>query len=777
MIAGNTAIRDIEKEGLGETNKMTLSMDDHVQSHIVKVLTENYKYPLESTIREAASNAYDSHIMSNKIDTPFHVKLYRNQTGDYNLDIEDFGLGLDEEGFNKYYMKLGNSTKRGVAGVLGFYGCGCKAALSYTDKYEVVCRKDGWERKFLIFKGEEYPESTKIYEKETTESNGVLVRTVVGRWDYSEARNAIKEQLCYFPIAFIQIEGDNFNYNEAKIFENDLFSWSEIYPDRELHINFGKVRYPIDFKILKINPIHIPVGIKINPDGVINPFFNRESLEYTKEAKDIILGKIKEVANYFVSKYNEQLPDEYDLLDVFRNINETEKYITLADTTFTINELIPYSDISLKELKIKGINIKTPKFYYDLRSDLLDEYETLVDYNRGKWGIKHVKTNHNYNDLLIGVKHIEVDKIPTGNVKKYLLNKYRDNRVLFIKKSNTRRLGSVYNTKWDSIDYRNVLNLAMELDPITKKTDKSKFRPLIQEWQFVENQFKSLIINESWVEETKSYQEWLAKHKEQQKNNRKSGIYSGNHKVLNKQKGEVTLGMVVSKEIGSGYKIDKQTFKIEEFHRIPKITICFGEVQKDRAKNFYNLLNKKFNVCVVGKNEFNKIKDKHNIMTEKQWKDSKSFKRIMTSVKYGDLIKEFDTLFDRDDIEIIKDLVSPLYKDVQILQNYKDKNGKRINNDILDELLAAAEEHNLYDYEFSDIYNRVKEGIKKYEFINLIEKPNSWNEKSKKKVKTLIGQLLYHQKMYHNLHENIEIELKPIVKEEEPILEEQLETA
>ena len=174
------------------------------------------------------------------------------------------------------------------------------------------------------------------------------------------------------------------------------------------------------------------------------------------------------------------------------------------------------------------------------------------------------------------------------------------------------------------------------------------------------------------------------------------------------------------------------------------------------------------------KNEFNKIKDKHNIMTEKQWKDSKSFKKIMTSVKYGDLIREFDTLFDRDDIEIIKDLVSPLYEDVQILQDYKNKNGKRINNDILDELLAAAEEHNLYDYEFSDVYNRVKEGIKKYEFINLIEKPNSWNEESKKKVKTLIGQLLYHQKMYKGLHPELEFVVKE--QREEVVEESQLKT-
>ena len=194
------------------------------------------------------------------------------------------------------------------------------------------------------------------------------------------------------------------------------------------------------------------------------------------------------------------------------------------------------------------------------------------------------------------------------------------------------------------------------------------------------------------------------------------------------------------------------------------------------TKDFYELLNKKFNVCIVGKNEFNKIKDKHNFMTEKQWQDSKSFKRIVTSIKYDDLIDEFENLFKRDGIEIIKQLISPLYEDVNTLRSYVTKNKKRVNNDILDELLAVAEEHNLYDFELQDVYNRIKEGIKKYEFINLLEQPSSWDDEGKAKVKKLIGQLLYHQKMYHGLHQDIEIELKPIVKEEETILEEQLET-
>lgn len=774
MILGQQAAREITTEGLGDTVKMNISLSDGTQAHIIKVLTETYKYPEKSIVRENFSNHWDSHFESGKKETPIPVKLYRNETGSYTLETSDVGLGLTEEEFYKYYLGIGESSKRNKPFLIGGMGLGCKSALSKVDSYEVICRKNGIENKFLVFKGEQYPETTKIYTKDTEMENGVVVKIPVDRYDYNDYKEAIKSQLCYFPTAHIQIEGDNFDYNNAKIFENELFIWSEIHSEREMHISFNNCNYPIDWKLLKISPIYVPVGIKIALDSGVKPEFNRESLEYSKETKQLILSKIKEVANWFVNRYNSEWKEYETFQEAYYEIYNDSKSIIVADELFKINDLLKYADVKPLELKIKGIELNTPTFYKDNAHYFLNEYECLVDYSDYKriWRTKHVKTNRGISKILDGVKHIEVNKIPTGKIKRYLLEKY-DSKLVFIKKVNTRRLGNIRNTTSNT----NILNYSYILD--FHKHDKSTWRGLIQEWQFVENQLKSQIIDESRVEETKTYQDWLIKDKEYQKANRISYGSTSNHKVLNKQKGEVTLGMVVAKEVGKGYKIDKQTFKIEEFHRIPKLTICFNEDQKDRAKDFYALLNGKFNICVIGKNEFNKIKDKHNFMTEKQWQDSKSFKRIMTSIKYDSIVNEFNNLFNRNDIEIIKELVTPLYNDVQILKDYVNKNNKRVNSQILDELLAVAEEHNLYDFEFSDVYNRVKEGIKKYEFINLIQQPNYWNEEGKKKVKTLIGQLLYHQKMYHNLHENIEIELKPIViaiPEEEIILEEQLET-
>jgi len=56
---------DIITNDIGNTTKMSIALDEANQAHIVKVLSENYKYPIASTIREAASNAWDSHLMNN----------------------------------------------------------------------------------------------------------------------------------------------------------------------------------------------------------------------------------------------------------------------------------------------------------------------------------------------------------------------------------------------------------------------------------------------------------------------------------------------------------------------------------------------------------------------------------------------------------------------------------------------------------------------------------------------------------------------------------------
>ena len=80
MILGQQATKEIITEGVGETVKMNISLSDNTQAHIIKVLTETYKYPEKSIVRENFSNHWDSHFEAGKKETPIPVKLYKNET-------------------------------------------------------------------------------------------------------------------------------------------------------------------------------------------------------------------------------------------------------------------------------------------------------------------------------------------------------------------------------------------------------------------------------------------------------------------------------------------------------------------------------------------------------------------------------------------------------------------------------------------------------------------------------------------------------------------------
>lgn len=110
--------REVSKEGdVLETQKMHISRE--AESHLIRMATEwSYKQPLESGLREAVSNAVDSHIEAGNTD-PVIVKLEKNKVGAWVLQIIDEGLGLDDKSFHKYIMGVGESTKRSNPKLLG----------------------------------------------------------------------------------------------------------------------------------------------------------------------------------------------------------------------------------------------------------------------------------------------------------------------------------------------------------------------------------------------------------------------------------------------------------------------------------------------------------------------------------------------------------------------------------------------------------------------------------------------------------------------------------
>ena len=113
-----------------------------------------YSDAIGSAVRECASNALDSHRRAG-VNKPIVVSLVRNDSNNYEFSVEDFGIGLDANDVEKIISKYGKSTKRDSDTELGMMGLGFKAPLAYASSFYFTCRKDGMERKYMMYEGEE----------------------------------------------------------------------------------------------------------------------------------------------------------------------------------------------------------------------------------------------------------------------------------------------------------------------------------------------------------------------------------------------------------------------------------------------------------------------------------------------------------------------------------------------------------------------------------------------------------------------------------------------
>jgi hypothetical protein len=75
---------------------------------------------------------------------------------------------------------------------LGMFGLGWKAPLSYTSTFYFIARKNGIERKYMMYEGEDVNTIDLLYESETTEGNGVKVIVPVKYSDFYSFKVKIK---------------------------------------------------------------------------------------------------------------------------------------------------------------------------------------------------------------------------------------------------------------------------------------------------------------------------------------------------------------------------------------------------------------------------------------------------------------------------------------------------------------------------------------------------------------------------------------------------------
>lgn len=699
----------LEDGDIQKSTDMMLDLDS--ATFLMQMLSKFYSDGIGSSIRETASNALDSHRSVGTKD-PIVVAFKQGKDGNYEFSVEDFGMGISADTVENVIKKYGKSTKRESKDQLGAFGLGFKSPLAYTSSFYFIGRKDGMERKYMMYESQD--EANKIdllYESPTKERDGAKIIIPVKYGDKYDFVKKIKEQLCYFENVYFDVEGIT---NSFKIVRHDLFQWSELSTDYAMHICLDNVYYPLDFDKLGIDRINFPVGLRFSLTDGIYPVPNREQIKYTKEAKEIILNKIKEVAKYFIEKYNEQIKETDDIFKVMeyyqngtRNIPHFNGLMSL-DTT----QLISYSSVKYASPKLKDIKLLDLQRIYTIRDYLIKEWKVESVLYNGRFSQGNSTWRASFDSSKLKNDHLYTysDKIDHQKKQWLRANVRHRETAYFFKKVKEFTLGKASDKgKTDYSTYMDMLQLRMH--------PKDKWREMIKECRLVIS-----LLTKNFVDLDKFTvpQAWIDAKKAA-----KAQILATKGKTIRRKKlmGEVTGKMSANLEryvSGSNCKFVPTIMKLPEAHRSKAIIVYGSKDYEDKFQKYFSVFdNKKVKFVIFSDRELKNLKELelHNWIKMEDFEKGKHkvFRRMVTAYLIDKLYQENSSVFGKTSIF---DNISVQFKEkLDKLNKYRSDFHKRGDEDLYKSALSVAEEHNLFDESIYPEYKEMKFLLKKLKFL------------------------------------------------------------
>lgn len=768
MILEKQTEANILQDGQSQ-DSIGMSLDLDSAQVLMQMLSKNlYSDSIGSTIRECASNALDSHRRAGQT-KPIIVSFKPGESQNFEFSVEDFGIGLDADDVKNIISKYGKSTKRNSNTELGMMGLGFKAPLAYSSSFYFVCRKDGMERKYMMYEGEDTNTIDLLYEKKTNEGNGVKVIVPVNYYDKHDFRTKIREQLAYFESVYFDC-GDLID-NNFSIFRNELFQFSELASESHLHLCLDNVYYPIDFQKLGIkSPILFPVALRFNLTDGLFPTPNRESIRYTKEGKDIILKRISQLADFFVNKYNESVQDTDDIEALMDFYSNTDRYVTILKSKYNAGLLTEFTTVKFNEPKLKGINILDMKKIHRNREYILAEYNVKYRVDRGKFreckthwdidmnryiksGYSSAKTIYIYNDKISGHKKDYIKSIsPTG----------WNEQTIIVKKGKDFKLGNV-KASTDYTTYMDILGL--------RNIPRNQWRTAIKEFQSIVQMYKknwldldAVVVPQSFIDSKKKVKV-------------KVGTVPGQRRQ--KLKGEI-IGKQASpleRDVqGQNCKFVPTTYKLEDAHKLPSLHVYGSQNDKDRLDHLYGAFKKRTNkikFIIFSERELANLEkvELHNWIKLDKFMEgiNKPFKRIVTAHLIGKLIDQYKPVFGKRDH--MAKISQDLFVKLETLYQYENSyNPGYMSGDtekiIFTTLLEVADKNNLFDGDIYPIYQEVKTILDKFPFIkSVFDVMKSWGDTDP--LQQVVVDLLKYNKQRVNLkHYTVKLtEDKPLEEE------------
>jgi hypothetical protein len=759
MILEKQTEANILQDGQSQ-DSIGMSLDLDSAQILMQMLSKNlYSDSIGSTVRECASNALDSHRRAG-VDKPIVVSFKPNGSNNYEFSVEDFGIGLDADDVKNIISKYGKSTKRNSANELGMMGLGFKAPLAYSSSFYFVCRKDGMERKYMMYEGEDTNTIDLLYEKPTTEANGVKVIVPVNYYDRREFYNKIREQLAYFESVYFDVPGEI--DNDFQIVRSEHFQFSTLASDGKMHICLDNVYYPLEFDKVGIkNTIYFPVGLRFSLTDGIFPTPNRESIRYTKEAKDIIAKKIAMVADYMVNKYNESILETDNVIEIMNYYSNNNRNLAFASGKYDIAPLSEYATVKIAEPKLKGVKILDLKLLHRNREYILNEYQVKYKIDHGKF-----RECKRYWDTMVKIqdmtkdRHFLLEDKLSGKKKDYLRETmgkdtgWSKNKFI-IRKVKTFTLGR-YNKSTDYDTYMDILGL--------RKIQRHLWRAAIQEFQSIVAMY---IDDLKRIDDIQVPQDWIDS-KKKTKITISGGMIGPKARKV-RLKGEIVVKLASTLERyvdGKNCKWVPTTYKLEELHKAPYLTV-YGSQSEEHTKlmdHLFKITNclKKTHIKFVAASERElKNLDKfelHNWMKLETFMEGKNkpFKRIITAYLINKLMTEYKDTFQKGDR--LRPLSEDLVNKLTLLENYKDNHFIYSAEVFYAAVLTVAEENNLFDGEIYPIYKEVKAFLERYPFIEtILDVSPYYNKEGDKLIDVLRDMFKYHRRRLDWKNYNIKL--------------------
>lgn len=337
-----------------------------------KILSDGlYEHKIAAIVRELSCNAYDAHVENGNQDEPFKVVLPNNLHPYF--EIEDYGIGLDDEGVREVYTSYFTSTKNDSNDAIGAFGLGSKTPFSYTTSFTIRARKNGMERLYTAYIGADgAPCVNMVMEKATEETSGVKIAVPVKEHDFFQFKHEASFILSFFKTQPI-VNDPNFSVavpdviseldEDGMVTRQIDYTGSSLYTGK-IYAVMGGVCYKLDEFWIRnevasqyLNSIVLgsaysssraTLFIKFDI-GELEVAASRETLSLDEETKVKVIDRIRSRVQKLKEKDQQKINATGHMVKALRRVVEQYNLGPLSYSVFS------YNDVDLRKISYKKV--------------------------------------------------------------------------------------------------------------------------------------------------------------------------------------------------------------------------------------------------------------------------------------------------------------------------------------------------------------------------------------------------------------------------------------